>query len=261
MDKILKLIKDHWIKPLIIFGLFLACLAISILMKKWFGMDGDYLSAFATLVAAVVAAYLFNDWREQKDHETKTIYLNNAIKALGEIHISLISCRSNSINLKTIRSNLIIMPQYIDDLSKQHSDLLITLYSNLEVVKELSQKFELLEIYHVYDKYIYIFDDYNQKLLSKYKTYFFYFIDRHSKNNLTTKPQIFRPYSDPNQITNPRDPTFAINAIEVDKFFGTKLGRIMGDKKDYTYYDQHILDCIDIHDKFFKLCVKALRAH
>lgn len=69
MDKILKLIKDHWIKPFVIIGLFLACLSTSILIKKWFGIDGDYLSAFATLMAAGVALHLYTDWR-------KPIFLN-----------------------------------------------------------------------------------------------------------------------------------------------------------------------------------------
>lgn len=256
-----KLIKDHWIKPIVVIGLFLICLSTSILIKKWFGLDGDYLSAFATLVAAGIALHLYTDWRDQKNHETKTIYLNNAIKALGEIHISLINCRSNAINLKKIRSNLIIMPQYINDLSKNHSDLLILLYSNLEVVEKLSDEFGLLEIYSTYDKYIYVFDSYNQILLSKYKTYYYYFIDKYSENKLAMKTSIFRPYSNPNQITKPNDPTFAINASEVDKFFESRLDRIMGDKEDLTTYDQHISDCIDIHNKFFKLCIEALRAH
>lgn len=81
MDKILKLIKDHRIKAFIIIGLFLTCLSISILMKKWFDVDGDYLSAFATLVAAGVALYLYTDWR-------KPIFLNkieNEQKELKQI--------------------------------------------------------------------------------------------------------------------------------------------------------------------------------
>jgi len=69
VNNFVQLIKDHWIKPFIIIGLFAICLSTSILMKKWFNVDGDYLSAFATLIAAVVALYLYTDWR-------KPIFLN-----------------------------------------------------------------------------------------------------------------------------------------------------------------------------------------
>ncbi|OON26937.1 hypothetical protein BI372_09315 [Acinetobacter pittii] len=40
-------------------------MGLSFIIKRTIGLDGDYLSAFATIVAALVAFYLFNDWREQ----------------------------------------------------------------------------------------------------------------------------------------------------------------------------------------------------
>ncbi len=49
----------------IVFFVFIVCLSISIFIKHYFGLDGDYLSAFTTLVAAVVAFNLYSDWREQ----------------------------------------------------------------------------------------------------------------------------------------------------------------------------------------------------
>lgn len=51
---------------LIAMGVFLTCLAISFLIKKYFHIDGDYLSAFATLFAAGVALILYSDWRDQQ---------------------------------------------------------------------------------------------------------------------------------------------------------------------------------------------------
>lgn len=69
MSNILKLIKDHWIKAIAVIGLFLICLSTSVLMKNWFDVDGDYLSAFSTLVAAGVALHLYTDWK-------KPIFLN-----------------------------------------------------------------------------------------------------------------------------------------------------------------------------------------
>ncbi|HFG6923787.1 hypothetical protein [Acinetobacter baumannii] len=49
---------------LVLTGLFFVCLAISILIKNYFEIEGDYLSAFATLAAASLALYLYNDWKE-----------------------------------------------------------------------------------------------------------------------------------------------------------------------------------------------------
>lgn len=45
--------------------IFYFCFIVSYIIKKQFDIDGDYLSAFATFIAALVAANLFNDWREK----------------------------------------------------------------------------------------------------------------------------------------------------------------------------------------------------
>jgi dsDNA-binding SOS-regulon protein len=78
VSNIPKLIKDHYLKFIIVISLFLICLSISILMKKWFDLNSDYLSAFATLVAAAVALHLYTDWR-------KPIFLNKVEDEQKEI--------------------------------------------------------------------------------------------------------------------------------------------------------------------------------
>lgn len=45
--------------------IFYFCFIVSYIIKIQFDIDGDYLSAFATFIAALVAANLFNDWREK----------------------------------------------------------------------------------------------------------------------------------------------------------------------------------------------------
>lgn len=90
----MKLIKDHWLKIIVVIGLFLICLSISILMKQWVNVDGDYLSAFATLMAAGIALHLYTDWR-------KPIFLNkieNEQKELKKV-IRLFKKSSDSILL------------------------------------------------------------------------------------------------------------------------------------------------------------------
>ncbi|MGQ1540670.1 hypothetical protein ACT413_11865 [Acinetobacter baumannii] len=59
-------------------GLFFVCLATSILIKNYFEIEGDYLSAFSTLVAALVAFYLFTDWK-----------VEHKIKLIDQFHVNL----------------------------------------------------------------------------------------------------------------------------------------------------------------------------
>lgn len=40
--------------------------------KHIFGLEGDYLSAAATLFASVIALILFNDWRDEQEHQVFT---------------------------------------------------------------------------------------------------------------------------------------------------------------------------------------------
>jgi hypothetical protein len=46
--------------------LLLVCIILALVGKHIFDLEGDFLSAAATLFAAVVAMLLFNDWREQQ---------------------------------------------------------------------------------------------------------------------------------------------------------------------------------------------------
>ncbi|MDA3556635.1 hypothetical protein MKL42_03760 [Acinetobacter sp. AOR15_HL] len=45
--------------------IFLICLGVSIQVKEFYKIEGDYLSSFSTLIAALVAFVLYKDWREE----------------------------------------------------------------------------------------------------------------------------------------------------------------------------------------------------
>ncbi|HCQ9784793.1 TPA: hypothetical protein OMR00_003787, partial [Acinetobacter baumannii] len=45
--------------------LLVLCAFLSYVGEKWLNLQGDYLSAAATLFAAVIAFLLFNDWKDQ----------------------------------------------------------------------------------------------------------------------------------------------------------------------------------------------------
>lgn len=57
--------------------LLVLCILISIIGKHVFDLDGDYLSAAATLFAAVVAMLLFNDWKVEHKIKLMEQYQNN----------------------------------------------------------------------------------------------------------------------------------------------------------------------------------------
>lgn len=64
---------------------FLLCLSISVVVKHFFGIGGDYLSAFSTLVAAGAAVLLYNDWRAPQllnKIETEQRELRHSIRKL-----------------------------------------------------------------------------------------------------------------------------------------------------------------------------------
>lgn len=224
--------------------------------EKALTVTSSYFGGITTLIAAYMASRMYSDWREQKDHDTKTEYLNNAIHALNEIHVSLILCRSNATNLKEINLKTILISRYIDDFAKQHNGVLVLLYSNLNIADSIS-KSKLLEIYNDYDKYIYIFNIYNQMLMKKYRTYFNYYIDKFATDITKTNLSITEPdYGGKMKI----DPTHRINMSEINKLLSHRLVREIAGKVEYTNYFAHLDDCIEIHGKLFDACIKELKA-
>ncbi|MDS9866318.1 hypothetical protein XB97_18770 [Acinetobacter pittii] len=53
-------------------ALLLTCIIFSLIGKHILGLEGDYLSAAATLFASVIAIILFNDWRDEQEHQVFT---------------------------------------------------------------------------------------------------------------------------------------------------------------------------------------------
>ncbi|MCH2054663.1 hypothetical protein [Acinetobacter pittii] len=68
--------------------LFFICLSISIFLHKYLNIEGDYLSAFATLLAAGVAMKLYTDWREQLQIDLFVSSKENLNKLFNELLIT-----------------------------------------------------------------------------------------------------------------------------------------------------------------------------
>ncbi|MDX8154313.1 hypothetical protein SLJ62_01970 [Acinetobacter pittii] len=78
--------KKFLVYTLLLVGLFLLCLSTSLLFKKTLGLEGDYLSAFSTTIAALVAVLLFNDWRDEQEYQTKKEFIFKVRHIYDELH-------------------------------------------------------------------------------------------------------------------------------------------------------------------------------
>ena len=146
-------------------------------LKDALSITASFFGGFSTLIAAYIASRLFNDWRYEKDHDTKSIYLNNAIQKLSEIHSSLIESRSNAHNLLKIEDYLILKMDYLNQMSMNHKKTLILLHADLTVVSKLFERKLLIEEYSAYEKLINVFNMFNELLSKEYGRYYHYYID------------------------------------------------------------------------------------
>lgn len=69
---------------------FLLCLGVSVFVKKIFKIDGDYLSAFSTLIAAYVAYTLYADWKIEHKFQLLENYHEDIKKSSSELYSSVL---------------------------------------------------------------------------------------------------------------------------------------------------------------------------
>ncbi|MDA5807174.1 hypothetical protein [Acinetobacter baumannii] len=124
--------------------LLLICIIFSLIGKHVFDLDGDYLSAAATLFASVIAFILFNDWKDQfliTKFEKYSDEIESLSKQLrGELH---------ELFYFLLRS---------DDYSNK-----LTLSKFKEVRRTLQQLHQTFLIY------IYFLDNFEKKDINEYK--------------------------------------------------------------------------------------------
>jgi hypothetical protein len=114
-------------------GLFLICISTSIMIKKYFNVDGDYLSAFATLAAALVAVFLYSDWRyqykvelfERTKNKIHDLFIN-AEGVFNRLHLLFVNSESYNIDIKELVQLQIEYQGAIDILTSE-----LDFYENL----------------------------------------------------------------------------------------------------------------------------------
>lgn len=229
-------------------------------IKDAWSTIGGFFGGFATLTAAYIASRLFNDWRFEKDHETKVIYLNNAIKILFEIQSSLLKCKLNTERLMLIEENLILLSEVKDDFSKSHRDKLITLKANITVIENLFKENQLHETFSIFEQYIKQFDDFNLQISNSYNTYFYYYIDCYASDKLKHQKEykISRPIFPARKLD--LDPTHLHNARLVLDTLNTHKNSTINKQEECIEYKDYIEKCLIEHDKLLTVFINALKA-
>ncbi|MCU4491452.1 hypothetical protein KTI63_03100 [Acinetobacter guillouiae] len=119
-------------------------------MKKWFDVNSDYLSAFATLVAAAVALHLYTDWR-------KPFFLNKVEDEQNEIKrsIRLFKRSADSILLflsrkKPLQSDL----NNGDQFSLEYQEIMTKLLSITDDLFNLLDNYKLIFNENIHNDHI-----------------------------------------------------------------------------------------------------------
>lgn len=140
--------------------------------KEALSTTGSYFGAIATLGAACIAAYLFNDWRVERNFDLENHYLTNIIFGLRNIHAELLEMQFNSKQINKAPNKIISYAFYLNRsrfdiksaLNKLDADVLI--YSRLLNNKELLVFLEHLKGYcNSFD------NQYNQLIHKYYRDY------------------------------------------------------------------------------------------
>lgn len=108
-------------------GLLAGCFAISKFVLCKFGMQTDFLSASATLFAAVVAVLIFNGWREPHKASKALSERNELLLSIRNLRIEYYSLFSHIRSQRHIETDINAIEEYKAVYMKLESNLLLSL--------------------------------------------------------------------------------------------------------------------------------------
>lgn len=144
--------KNFLIYSFLLIGVFSLCLFTSLFFKRTLGLEGDYLSTFATIVAALVALFLFNDWREEQEYQTKKEFIIKIRQIYDELHdLNFNHIDSRASLIYKLKNNIYDSEFHLECINnfstfKMKMDLLITkILVNLEEYEGVSNQNMLIK--------------------------------------------------------------------------------------------------------------------
>lgn len=133
---------------------------------------GSYFGAVATLGAAIIAAYLFTDWRDEKEYDLKTNYLIKCIERAKSIEMDLIALSTVISNIGNIEKFKVLKYSYIEDQVYALNNLL-HYYGEIKTYSKISKKKEFMDDHLDLQKSLLVLNGlYVQLILDLYKPYF-----------------------------------------------------------------------------------------
>jgi hypothetical protein len=264
--------KNTFSISILIIGLILAFLLFSIFGILYFywgdfkavqdslSTTGSLFGVIGTLGAAAVAAYLFNDWRDEKNYDLENSILTNILIDLKLIYVELHKIRSDSHNLKKIDKFLIIKTDYLERERIDIYKSIISLFPNIKIYSEIKKDDTLINLYHSFDKHCFIMDDFYRDLFfKKYQRYYdlteeVNSIIKAGSSNSKRNYDIYRPYSE-----NRKD-SLRIEIAEILRFFEKdELVAIIDNKPQNTTYETWLNETIKLHDEIRDYCIEHLK--
>lgn len=128
---------------------------------------GSYFGAIATLGAACIAAYLFNDWRTEKNFDLENHYLTNIILGLRDIHAELMEMQNCSVKIKETSHNIIYHSSYLNRPRLDINVAINKLEADIFIYSQLLGKEDQLSLGNI-NEYCKTFDSHYNQLVHNY---------------------------------------------------------------------------------------------
>jgi hypothetical protein len=158
----------------ILFWVLFLCLDSPNASREAIDILGSYFGGITTLWAAIVAAYLFDDWKEQADYETKKELSLDIIGLLAAIRFELIMTQEMLINLKLVESHLFLNTDYKNNHWNSFKKNINTTYPKIKYIKRnnLIYDFDISKDYADLERYYEHIGTNFQNIIKEYSKYY-----------------------------------------------------------------------------------------
>lgn len=226
--------------------------------KDALDFSGGLLGGLATFGSAIIAAYLFNDWRAEKNYELENTLLTNILMDLKPLYVELLKIRSDSANLKRIGKAFIVKTEYLE---RDRLDLALStlnLFPNIKIYCHIKNDHTLIDLYNKFDKHCYCFSHFYRILfLERYRRYYELVLQENQK--ITGKPPL-KHYDIFSSYPDSRRQSLLIEISEILKVFKKDvLLAEIDEVRMQTTYEDWLQETINLHGQIQDYCIKGLK--
>lgn len=219
---------------------------------------GSYFGAAATLGAAVIAAYLFNDWRVEKNYDIENQYLSHIVLGLRDIHAELLEMQSCSLKIKETEGKMISYSYYLNRPRLNIQTTINKLEADVEIYSMLMSDNESLVLLNHLKGYCSVFDSQYNQLIHKYYADYIEKLYEHFGNIGKNTPDIKNKSSFERIYVNNEHQILAQQIKNIRVFF--YLHKACGiDNNTSINFDDLAACSIEATEELKIFCIKRLR--